>query len=83
MKLEGRSAIVSGGGSGIGRGIALELARAGASGPDFAQLRYHLGVVYHESNQPDSARAELEKAVVEGAKYPELEKARTLLATLN
>ncbi len=58
------------------------LARAVSSGPDFAQLRYHLGVVYHGSNQPDSARAELEKAVVDGAKYPELEKARTLLATL-
>ena len=58
------------------------LVRAVSNGPDLAQLRYHLGVVYHESNQPDSARAELEKAVVEGAKYPELEKARTLLATL-
>ncbi len=31
MKLECRSAIVSGGGRGIGRGIALELARAGAN----------------------------------------------------
>ncbi len=58
------------------------LRRAVDNAPEMPQIRYHLGVVYHENGQADLARKELEKAVVEGAEYPELADARVLLGNL-
>lgn len=58
------------------------LRRAVDKAPDTPQIRYHLGVVYHENGQADLARKELKKAVAEGAEYPELADARGLLAKL-
>ncbi len=58
------------------------LKRAVDNAPDAPQFRYHLGVVYYESGQADLARKELEKAVADGAVYPELADARNLLAKL-
>ena len=56
--------------------------RAVENAPDMSQFRYHLGVVYYESGQADLARKELEKAVADGAEYPELADARALLGKL-
>ncbi|MFA5041049.1 MAG: tetratricopeptide repeat protein [Bdellovibrionales bacterium] len=44
------------------------------------QVHYHFGVILMKSGKTDRARAELQKAVVEGADYPGLEEAKKMLA---
>jgi tetratricopeptide (TPR) repeat protein len=43
------------------------------------QIHYHYGAILMKSGQTDKAKAELAKAVVEGAKYPGIDDAKKLL----
>lgn len=60
----------------------LYLKRAVESRPEHAYMNYHLAMAYYESGDRDAARKHLEKAVGEGASYPELDKARALLKSM-
>jgi Tfp pilus assembly protein PilF len=46
------------------------------------EMHYHLGMVYIEKGRVEEAKLELEKAVVEDAKYNGLETARAELEKL-
>jgi hypothetical protein len=50
--------------------------------PDDAQIRYHLAAAFDAAGEPDLARREVERALVDGADYPGIEDARALRDTL-
>jgi tetratricopeptide (TPR) repeat protein len=58
------------------------LRRAAAMRPDDAQIRYHLAAAFDAAGEPDLARREVERALVDGADYPGIEAARALQDTL-
>jgi tetratricopeptide (TPR) repeat protein len=58
------------------------LEQAVAKVPDSPQLNYHLGMAYRDAGQTAKARIALDRAVVEGAKYPGLQTARAALADM-
>jgi len=58
------------------------LERAISEAPEVPMLHYHLGMVLAQSGQAERAAAELSKAVVDGADYPGIDKARATLAEL-
>lgn len=58
------------------------LRRAAAMRPDDAQIRYHLAAAFDAAGEPDLARREVERALVDGADYPGIEAARALRDTL-
>jgi len=60
-----------------GEALAL-LRRAAAMRPDDPQIRYHLAAAFAAVEEPDRARAEVERALAEGADYPGIEDARAL-----
>lgn len=60
----------------------LFLKQAVEARPNHAYMNYHLAMAYYKGGDTDAARAHLEKAVVEGASYPELDKAKALLKSM-
>jgi len=50
--------------------------------PKHPYMNYHLAMAYYDSGNRDAARTHLEKAIADGASYPELEKARSLLKSM-
>jgi len=60
----------------------LFLKQAVEARPDHAYMNYHLAMAYYKGGDQDAARSYLEKAVVDGAAYPELDEAKALLKSL-
>ena len=60
----------------------VSLKRAADELPNHPYINYHLAMAYLKSGQRDLSRKHLEKAVVDGANYPELAEARSLLQSM-
>jgi Tfp pilus assembly protein PilF len=58
------------------------LKRSVALSPENAESRYHLGMAYLRSGQPQLAKVELERSVTAGASYRGIEEARATLTRL-
>ena len=58
------------------------LGRAVQIKPDVPEHHYHLGMALYENGELSRARQELEKSVIAGARYPGIDQARELLASL-
>jgi putative PEP-CTERM system TPR-repeat lipoprotein len=63
------------------RGLEL-LRKAATSTPRDATVRYHYGVALARSGKKPEARKELEAAIANGQRHPDLEEARALLKSL-
>lgn len=58
------------------------LRQAAEALPEHHYVNYHLAMAYYKGGDRDAARTYLQKAVADGASYPEIEKARALLKSM-